>query len=133
MESMANNADPFPAKLELQILKILWREGPLRVRDVRRQLAEEGRELAHTTVVTTLNTMADKQFVTRTQEANAYVFAPRVTEEEVSRGMLSDLVDRVFDGSVSSLMLHLLDSEQIDAEEFAALRRLINRKARGKL
>ena len=43
----------FPAELELKILKILWREGPLRVREVRRHLAYEGRELAHTTVVTT--------------------------------------------------------------------------------
>lgn len=128
---MAKKPRQFPAELELKILKILWREGALRVRDVRRRLAEEGRDLAHTTVVTTLNTMVDKGFATRTQELNAYVFEACVSEDDVSQGMLSDFVDRVFDGSAVSLFVNLVDSEQFDSQEFAELRRLINQKAKG--
>lgn len=129
---MAQAASRFPAELELKILKILWREGALRVRDVRRFLAETGRELAHTTVVTTLNTMVGKRLATRTQELNAYIFEATVSEEDVSQGMLSDFVNRVFDGSAVSLLLNLIDSEEIDSQEFAELRRLINKRARGK-
>jgi predicted transcriptional regulator len=124
---MAKKVKLFPAELELRMLKILWRDGPLRVRDVRRLLAEEGRDLAHTTIVTTLNTMVDKRFVKRSQQANAYIFAARVAEEDVSRGMLSEFVDRVFDGSAVSLLLSLFEAEQIDADEYAALRQLINK------
>lgn len=127
------NADRlFPAELELKILKILWQAGPLRVRAVRRRLAEEGRELAHSTVVTTLNTMVNKGFAEREPELNAYVFEAVVTEAEVSQGMLSDFVDRVFDGSAVSLLLNLVDSETVATEEFAELRRLINKQAKEK-
>lgn len=129
---MAKKPKQFPAELELRILKVLWREGALRVRDVRKSLAEEGRDLAHTTIVTTLNTMVDKRFVKRTQQGNAYIFDARVTEEDVSQGMLSEFVNRVFDGSAVSLLLNLLDSEQIDADEYSELRRLIRQKAKEK-
>lgn len=112
-------------------MKILWRNGPLAVREVRAALAEERDvELAHTTVVTTLNTMTEKSLVSRQQQGKAYRFRAKVTEEEVSRAMLGDLLDRVFDGSAESLVLHLLESEKIDDEEHQALRRLINRKRR---
>ena len=121
----------FPADLELQILKILWREGPLRVRDVRRMMAEE-RDLAHTTIITTLNTMVDKGFAKRTQQGNAYIFEARVAEEDVSQGMVKEFVDRVFDGSAVTLLLNLVESEQVDAAEYAELRRLINKKSREK-
>lgn len=127
---MAKKARQFPAELELRILKILWREGPLRVSDVRRLLADEGRDLAHTTVITTLNKMLNKRFVSRTQKLKGYVFKARVSERDVSQGMLTDLMDRVFDGSAVSLLLNLIDSEEIPAEEFAELRREINRQAR---
>ena len=129
---MAKAARQFPAELELKILKILWREGPLRVRDVRKHLADGGRSLAHSTVVTTLNTMVTKGFASREPELNAYVFQAAVSEADVSQGMLSDFVDRVFDGSAVSLLLNLVDSEQIETKEFAELRRLINKQAKGK-
>lgn len=122
----------FPAELELKILKILWREGPLKVRDVRKQLANEGRELAHSTVVTTLNKMVTKKFASSTSELNAFVFKAIVSREDVSRGMLSDFVNRVFDGSAVSLMLNLVKSEQLEDEEFVQLRKLINKEAKGK-
>lgn len=122
----------FPAELELKILKILWREGPLKVRDVRKQLANEGRELAHSTVVTTLNKMVTKKFASSTSELNAFVFEATVSQEDVSRGMLSDFVNRVFDGSAVSLMLNLVKSEQLEDEEFVQLRKLINKEAKGK-
>ena len=129
---MAKKPKRSPAELELRILKVLWREGPLFVRDVRRFLAEEGRELAHTTIVNTLNTMVEKDFVKRKQHLNAYIFEARVKEEDVSQGMLSEFVDRVFDGSAVSLLLNLIEVEQVDADEYAELRRIINRRAKEK-
>ena len=104
----------------------------MKVRDVRKQLANEGRELAHSTVVTTLNKMVTKKFTSSTSELNAFVFEAIVSQEDVSRGMLSDFVNRVFDGSAVSLMLNLVKSEQLEDEEFVQLRKLINKEAKGK-
>lgn len=118
-----------PTELELQILKILWREGECSVQQAREALAsDEGRELARTSVVTTLNIMTDKQLVHRRQHGKAYFFKPAATQDDVSRNMLGDLLDRVFDGSAEALVLNLLQSEHVDDEEHLALRRLINRK-----
>jgi BlaI family penicillinase repressor len=120
-----------PTELELLILKVLWKAGgPVIVRDVRERLAnEEGRDLAHTTVVTTLHTMTDKKLVIRRQvNAKAYSFEARVEEDSVSRGMLEDLLTRVFDGSASALLVSLLDSGRVNEDEHRELRRLINRR-----
>ncbi len=126
---MARSGARYPTELELQILKVLWCEKSCSVREVREALAEAGRELAHTTVVTMLHTMTDKEFVHRDRiNAKSYRFTARVSEESVSTGMLGDLLQRVFDGSAAGLVLNLLESEHVDEEEHKALRRLINRR-----
>ena len=129
---MARPPSRYPTELELQVLQILWHAGESSVMSVRDALAEErDRDIARTSVVTTLNVMADKGLVHRRQQGRAYLFSHAVTQDEVSQGMLGDLLDRVFDGSAEALMLNLLDSEHVNDEEHRALRRLINRKRRG--
>jgi BlaI family penicillinase repressor len=123
---MASRSRPHPAELELRILKILWREGPLLVRDVRNHLAEGGRDLAHTTIVTTLNTMVGKRFVKRTRKLNAYIFEARVGEEEVSRGMLTEFADRVFGGAVDQLVVRALEAKGIPQDELDKIEKLLD-------
>jgi len=125
---MARPASEYPTELELQILKILWQRPPLPVRDVRDALAEQGRDLAHTSVITTLNTMVGKKYLKRTRQGKAYLFSPRVHQQEVCRGMLGDVVERVFDGSATAVMLALFDRAGLNPEELRDLRRLIDRK-----
>ena len=125
---MARPASKFPTELELQILKVLWRESPLLAREVQAALAEEGRELAKTSVITTLNTMVDKKYLKRRKQANTYLFSPQISEEEVGERVLGDVVDRVFDGSTASVVMKLFDVGQIDDDELKDLRRAINRK-----
>ncbi len=125
---MARPASPYPTQLELQILKLLWQQSPRLARDVQAALADEGRELAKTSVITTLNTMVGKRYLTRRKQANMYLFAPRVTQEEVATRVVGDLVDRVFDGSASAVMLKLFDVKEIDCQELKRLRKLIDQK-----
>lgn len=125
---MARPASKYPTELELQILKVLWRRSPLLARDVQAALARTGRVLAKTTVITTLNTMVDKKYLTRKKQTNTYLFAPRITEGEVAGRVLANVVDRVFDGSTSAVLLKLFDVKNIDSDELKELRRIINRK-----
>ena len=127
---MAVRAGQHPTELELKILKILWEESPLPVREVRARLADQGRELAHTSVITTLNTMCDKRQLSRKKDGKAFLFSPRVKEDTVSQTMLGDLVERLFDGSATSLMLSLFDRSDIDADEVIELRGLLDKKAK---
>ena len=130
---MARRASEHPTELELQILKVLWREGPLAVREVREHLASgpAGRELAHSSVITILNIMVRKKYLRRRKQGRAYVFRPQITEETVTQGMLHDLVDRVFDGSAANAMVRLLETSDVDHHELKELRRLIDRADQG--
>ena len=125
---MARPTSDFPTELELQILKILWDNSPWPVRDVRQALANAGRDIAHTSVITTLNTMVDKKYLKRTKQGKSFLFVPRVSRQQVYEGMLGDVVSRVFDGSPTDVMLSLFNCAEIDEEELKELRRIINRR-----
>lgn len=128
---MARPGSEHPTELELEILKVLWDESPLAVRDVRGRLEEHaGRKLAHSSVITMLNIMVRKGYLARRKEGKAFLFAPRVGKEDVAGGILGDLVWRLFDGSPSAMVLNLMETADLDADELAEIRRLISRKAR---
>ena len=133
---MARKKSKHPTELELEILKILWEESPVTVREVREKMEKGGRKLAHTSLITTLNVMHEKGFVTRksAKEGRSYAFSPKLSREEVSHGMVGDLVERVFEGSTSALMLSLLENEQLDEKGHRELREAIEtyRKGEGK-
>jgi predicted transcriptional regulator len=119
-----------PTDLELQILKILWGQSPLAVREVREALAEAGRPLAHTSVITTLNVMVKKKYLRRSMQGKACLFTPRIGRDEASQKMLGDVVNRVFDGSAKAVVLSLFDTGELNEQDLQELRKLINQKAK---
>jgi len=132
---MARPASQHPTDLELEILKVLWRDGPNPVRHVRDALAAGGRELAYTSVMTVMNIMADKGYVKRNKnakEGGGYVYHPQVKEQATTGRMLRDLVDRAFDGSAAAAMVNLLRSADVSDEELRQLREVISRMAKDK-
>lgn len=128
---MARSESEHPTKLELEILKILWEESPLRVREVRARLAAETDwPLAHSSVITMLNIMHRKGFLRRKRDGNAFLFSPKVEKNSVTGKMMGDLLSRAFDGSLSAMVLNLIETADLDSEELTDLRKLISRKAK---
>ena len=95
---MPRPAFEYPTELELQILKILWKKSPQTVRELRDELARKGRDLAHTSVITSLGTMVEKGQLEKLapETGKAFRFAPLIEKKDVSQNMLGDLVNRVF-------------------------------------
>lgn len=122
-----------PTELELLILQVLWEESPLPVGDVQERIAKgrAKRDLTYSTVITVLNVMVRKKYLKREKQGKAFLYTPLVTEERVSQNMLGDIVDRVFDGSASSVMMNLLEKGDMDPEELKEIRKMINRIVRG--
>lgn len=112
------------ADLQLAIMQILWDRGEATVGDVRDALAGD-RPLAYTTVSTMLTKMERKGQVRRRQNGRVLVYRPRIERDTVRRSMVRDLADRLFRGDVTSMVSHLLDGEEVSAEELQRLRRLI--------
>lgn len=131
---MARPGSEHPTELELEILKVLWDESPLPVRDVRARLASDaGRELAHSSVITMLNIMHGKGFLRRSKRANSYWFSPKVKKENVAGGIVGDVLARLFDGDSAAMVLNLIDSSEFDSAELDEIRKLISRKAKENL
>ncbi len=112
---------PTPSEREIQILKALWRLGEASVREALDVLAPNG-ELAFNTVQTQLRIMEDKGLVTHRESGRTFIYRALYTREEES----SRFLDKVFDGAVQDLVLTLLKSKKIDAEELDALEKLIS-------
>ena len=125
---MARPSSKHPTELELQMLKILWRDGPATARQMREALAPK-RKLAPTSVMTMLNIMVDKSYLKRKKEGPSYVYRPRISEKRTARKMLKDLVNRVFNGSAEAVIVNLLESAELSQAEIRTLRGLLKRKS----
>lgn len=116
--------------LQLAIMRVLWGAGEASAAEVHRALWDE-RGLAPTTIATMLVKMERKGVVTHRAEGRRYVYRPTVTESEVTRSMVGQLAERLFQGDVHALVSHLLSEHEIDAQELAELKHLIEDKERG--
>ena len=125
---MARSASIHPTQFEFEILKIVWKSSPQTVREIRERLADQGRDSAHTSVITMLNIMVEKGYIDKKKDGKSYLYWPIVSQSDVSQKMLGDMVSRVFDGSAKELMLNLIDAEDIDQAELIELRKRINAK-----
>ncbi len=113
---------PTPTPGEMEILKVLWEQGPSSVRAVHRQLAgAKEPEPAYNTVQTMLRLMEEKGLVTHDVDGRTFIYTPRFSREDSATRFL----DRVFDGAASQLVQSLLRSERISAEELDQLQALI--------
>jgi predicted transcriptional regulator len=110
-------------RCEAEVMEVVWTRKAATVQDVVDSIR---RPLAYTTVMTTLKILEDKGFVERGEKRiRAYVYRPIVSRESVRRHMARDLAERLFGGSVKSLVLSLVHTEQITSHDLAELRAAI--------
>lgn len=110
---------------ELDVLSVLWDEGPLTVRPVMNALHRRGRQVAYTTVQTLLTRLEQKGFVVSDKADLAHVFRAKVTRDRVRRFRVKSLVKDLYGGAPAELALHLLRSERLGADDIAELHKLI--------
>jgi predicted transcriptional regulator len=120
-----SGSNPIPSNSELEILHVLWRKGPQTVRQIHPALRRK-REIGYTTVLKTLQVMAEKGLVTRDETERSHVYRAAVPEKSVKRRLVSDLLDRVFEGSAANLVLQALSTKRATPEDIRRIRKLLN-------
>ena len=110
--------------LELQIMQVLWREGPSNVLHVQKNLLPDV-DLAYTTVQTMLNVLHRKGRARRTLRGRAYDYRAVVSKEKVIGQAVRDLIERMFGGSSEELVMSLVKTRQIDPVQIAKLSRIV--------
>jgi BlaI family penicillinase repressor len=113
MSSTARKSEAL-TPLELEIMQVLWQEGGSTVAEVQPKLRAK---LAYTTVQTMLNVLLRKKKVVRVQEGRAFRYRAAVSRERATGGALHDLVRRMFGGSPEAMLMAMVDTRQITADE----------------
>lgn len=115
---------------ELEIMQVFWKRGESTVADVQEALAEAGLQLAYTTIATLVRILSEKGFVEQTNDERPFRFRPRRSYEDVSGRLLSDLVERVFQGSREQLLVRLMGEKKLSAKERAVLEDILKEQLR---
>src|SRR5215469_4061687 len=119
------NLSSEPTKSELEILQVLWEFGPSTVRFVNDKLNEQKREVNYMSTQKLMLIMLDKGFVTKDASQMTHVYEAAVDESKTKGYMLDKVVDNLFNGSASSLMMQLLGNSKMSPEEMEEFKELI--------
>jgi BlaI family transcriptional regulator, penicillinase repressor len=114
-----------PTASELEILRVLWTRGPSTVREVHDALSQK-KSVGYTSVLKFLQIMTTKGTVRRNETQRAHVYEACLPAEQTKRQIAGDMLQRVFEGSASQLMMHALAGGKTSAEEIKELRRTLD-------
>jgi BlaI family penicillinase repressor len=124
---MARNKTHRLGDLQLRIMKVLWGRGEATVAEVLDALRDHS-DLAYTTMATMLRKMETRGLVSHRAEGRSFIYQPKVASEDVSRSMADHLVDRLFAGSLTEVVNHLLTTREVSREELSQLEKLITER-----
>jgi predicted transcriptional regulator len=121
-----------PTSSELEILQVLWEQGPSSVRQVNEVLATH-REVGYTTTLKLMQIMLDKGLLERDETFRTHIYKPAVSKQIVQGQLVRRFVDSAFQGSASKLVMQILGNHQASKEELDAIKELIEKieKERG--
>lgn len=116
--------------LQIAILRILWAKGEATTQDVHGALRPD-RDLALTTVATLLSRLERRKVIAHRREGRQHVYRALVSEKQVVRTKVRDLMETLFGGEPSALMSHLVGSDDVGRDDLREIRRLIDAAEQG--
>jgi BlaI family penicillinase repressor len=114
-----------PTEAELEILNILWARGPSTVRDVHEEICRH-KAAQYTTVLKTMQIMAEKDLVRRDERQRAHVYSATKPREWTQKQIAGDLLQRAFGGSARSLLMGALSARKASKDELNSIRQLLD-------
>lgn len=107
-------------KCEAEVMEVVWEKEPVTVNDV---VESVDRDLAYTTILTTMKILEDKKIVKRGKKiGRALTYTSRVSRQQIRDNMTKSLADQLYGGCVRSLVLNLLASDAVSADDIEAVR-----------
>jgi len=116
---------PLPTEAELAVLNVLWDKGPVSVREVHDELAEE-RSTVFNTTLRVMQRMAVKGLIIRDESRKPQRFQPRLTREQTQTRLVGRLMNRAFGGSARTLVLQALRLDDTSAAQIARIEELLD-------
>ncbi len=124
--------ETIPTKTEMDVLQILWQNGPSTVRFVHDKLNEQKEAVIYTSTLKLMQIMKEKGMLERDETNMKHIYSPVLQEDKVKGNLLGRFVDTIYNGSASSLMVALLDNGKTSAGELQKMKELLNKIEKGK-
>ncbi|MEM7395605.1 MAG: BlaI/MecI/CopY family transcriptional regulator [Verrucomicrobiota bacterium] len=121
---MARKPSAQPTEVELEILHVLWTQGPCVLGDIHRILAAQ-RNTAYSSTRKMVQVMCEKGILLANDSVRPQQYRAALSREKTQKGLLNDLAARVFGGSTQKLVLSALSNEQLSSEELGEIQKLI--------
>ena len=115
-----------PTNAELEILKIVWENGPSTVKFVNERLNKK-RKVGYTTTLKTMQIMFEKELLARDRSGRSHTYNALRKENETQSLMVDKILDTVFGGSASKLVMHALSSSKTSAKEIEEIKKFIEK------
>jgi predicted transcriptional regulator len=128
---LARKRSPQLTDAELRLMTVLWDRGSATVSEVLEGLSGKP-QLAYSSVITTLRILETKGFVRHKKDGRAFIYEPLVERQEARRSAVSQLLQRLFEGSPELLMASLFEGRKMDEKEFRRLREMIGEGHEGR-
>jgi BlaI family penicillinase repressor len=116
-----------PTKGELEVLKILWKNGPSSVRLVHDVLSAGVKNVRYTSTLKTMQVMTERGMLKRDETHMTHVYYPLMEEEKTMGSILERFVDSVYDGSISNLLITFVNNNKSSAEELKKVKELLKK------
>jgi len=126
---MARQRANGPTERELAILAILWKRGASTVRQVNEQMNKE-QKCGYTTTLKLMQIMTEKGLVVRDDSSFKHVYRPAVSEEKTQKQLVTEMLDKVFNGSAEKLVMQALSARKISPAELAKIKKMIAKAER---
>lgn len=123
---MPRKQSPTLTEAELRIMDVLWQKGQATVQQVLQWLPPKP-ALAYNSVLTTVRILEKKGYVAHAKDGRAHVYEPLVERKDATRSEIRHLVSRFFRNSHDALVLNILEDSEIEGEEVARLRKILER------
>ena len=114
---------PKPTDAELQILQVLWDNGPATVRNIHEALTKT---TGYTTTLKILQKMTDKGLVTRDESNKSHIYRPAIDAESTQRQLVRHLLSNAFGNSPGKLVIQALSEQRASADELKQIKKLLN-------
>ena len=128
---MPRRASSQPTEAQLEVLNILWQNGPSTVRQVH-EILQGDRRTGLTTTLKILQVMTDKGLTVRDEGVRPHRYRPAASEARTQTGLLADRARRAFGGSVGKMFVRAVEEGQLTGEELARIRALIDETRKSK-
>jgi BlaI family penicillinase repressor len=113
-----------PTESELEILNILWANGPSTVREVHEAL-EKSKTSGYTTTLKLMQIMYDKKLLKRDASNKSHVFTANVSQEKTQGQLLKKMIHNVFNGSASQLVMQALGNHKTNKNEIDEIKKYL--------